>query len=41
MVGKAISESMQQEDATGDPISRSPGERDLLLRCVRSPQAAI
>jgi hypothetical protein len=41
MVGKAISESMHQEDATGDPISRSPSQRDLLLRCVRSPQAAI
>ncbi len=38
MVGKAISESMHQEDATGDPISRSPGQHDLLLRCVRSPQ---
>jgi hypothetical protein len=41
MVSKAISESMHQEDATGDLISRSPSQRDLLLRCVRSPQAAI
>ncbi len=41
MIGKAIFESMHQEDATGDPISHSPGQRDLLLRCVRSPQAAI
>jgi hypothetical protein len=38
MVGKAIPESMHQEDATGDPISHSPGQHDLLLRCVRSPQ---
>jgi hypothetical protein len=34
MVGKAIFESMHQEDATGDPISRSPGQHDLLFRCV-------
>jgi hypothetical protein len=38
MVGKAISELMHQEDATGDLISRSLGQHDLLLRCVRSPQ---
>jgi hypothetical protein len=38
MVGKAISELMHREDATGDLISRSLGHHDLLLRCVRSPQ---
>ncbi len=38
MVGWATSESMHQEDATGDLISRSPSQHDLLLRCVRSLQ---
>jgi hypothetical protein len=38
MVGTAISELMHQEDATFDFISRSPGQHDLLLQCVRSPQ---
>jgi hypothetical protein len=38
MVGKAISELMHREDATCDLISRSPGQHDLLLRCVRSPR---
>jgi hypothetical protein len=38
MVGKAIFELMHQEDATGDLISRSPGQHNLLLQCVRSPQ---
>jgi len=38
MVGKAIPESMHQEDAIGDLISCSPDEHDLLLRCVRSPR---
>jgi hypothetical protein len=38
MVGTAISELMHQEDATCDFISRSPGQHDSLLRCVRSPQ---
>jgi hypothetical protein len=38
MVGKAIPESMHQEDATCDLISCSPGQHDLLLRCVRSPE---
>jgi hypothetical protein len=38
MVGKAISESMHQEDTTCDLISRSPGQYDLLLQCVWSPQ---
>jgi len=41
MVGKATFESMHQENATSDPISRSPSQRDLLLQCVQSPQAAI
>jgi len=38
MVGWATSESMHQEDATGDLISHSPSQHDLLLRCVRSLQ---
>ncbi len=38
MVGKAISELMHREDATHDRISRSPGQHDLLLPRVRSPQ---
>ncbi len=38
MVGTAISELMHQDDATCDFISRSPGQHDSLLRCVRSPQ---
>jgi hypothetical protein len=38
MVGKAIPESMHQEDAIGDPISCSPDEHDLLPRCVQSPR---
>ncbi len=38
MVGKAISELMHQEDTTCDLISRSPGQYDLLLQCVWSPQ---
>ncbi len=38
MVGTAISELMHLEDATCDFLSRSPGQHDLLLLCVRSPQ---
>ncbi len=38
MVGKAISELMHREDATCDLISCSPGQHDLLLQCVRSPE---
>jgi hypothetical protein len=38
MVGKAISELMHREDATCDLIPRSPGQHDLLLPRVRSPQ---
>ncbi len=38
MVGKAISELMHREDASCDLISRSPGQHDLLLPRVRSPQ---
>jgi hypothetical protein len=38
MVGKEISELMHREDATCDLISRSPGQHDLLLQRVRSPQ---
>jgi hypothetical protein len=38
MVGKAIFELMHRKDATCDLISRSPGQHDLLLPLVRSPQ---
>jgi len=38
MVGKAISELMHREDATCDLIPRSPGQHDLFLPCVQSPQ---
>ncbi len=38
MVGKATSELMHREDATCDLISRSPGQHDLLLPRVRSPE---
>ncbi len=38
MVGKATSELMHREDATRDLISRSPGQHDLLLPRVRSPE---
>jgi hypothetical protein len=38
MVGKGISELMHREDATCDLISRSPGQHDVLLRRVWSPQ---
>ncbi len=37
MVGEAISELMHREDATGDLISRSPGQHDLFLAGVWSP----
>jgi len=38
MVGKATSELMHREDATRDLISCSPGQHDLLLPRVRSPE---
>jgi hypothetical protein len=37
-VGKATSELMHREDATRDLISHSPGQHDLLLPRVRSPE---